>query len=217
MNTTEAPPRTDFDEEGWVQIPHADWKSDAAHARKPLLALLQPANACRLEAMATLRTEATEVIGMVHPQDPDQVKQCLWPPLSKYALQLFDKTAEQKLNGKPGAIRSRAYGRWLTSKCLPAVVDDICAPIFGQFFITVRHVAEFVGEGQAPGGSFVWRALWETLAREFSTTSPTKTLRARLEGLLGGPEPSLGGRINQKRAGFEHPAQANTQEKAAKH
>jgi hypothetical protein len=68
----------------------------------------------------------------------------------EYAEQVLDRMAESKL-GTPGREgRSKAYGRWLRSKCLPAVIDDVCRPIVGQFPITLRYVAEKIGEVHGP-------------------------------------------------------------------
>lgn len=151
-----------IEEEGYALIPRADWRKDAARARKPP-AFLRPVRAARLTAMATLHKEAAATAQSVWPTNKQQVEQYLWPVFSKYAEDVFDKAAEAKLRAKRPGGRLGAYSRWLRSKCLSAVVDDVCRPVLGQFLITVRHAVETIGERQSPEIQSTRRALWGML------------------------------------------------------
>jgi hypothetical protein len=140
----------------------------------------------RLEAIAALRKEAAAIVQSAMPQTKQQLELCLWPALSKYTEELFDKMAEAKLNLGRNR-RPKAYGRWLSSKCVPTVIDDVCTPIFGQFPITVRHVVEIIGENQSPEIESTRRALWGMLTEVMGgpfTENLKKRLNAHLEGRI---------------------------------
>ena len=108
---------------------------------------------------------------------------CLRPLFSAYAESVLDGMAETKL-GAPN-VRSKAYVRWLRTQCLPAVVDDICGPIFGQFPITVRYVAEIIGDVSWPEDRVRARqALWGTIADEVIPGARTRSLVNYLSATL---------------------------------
>jgi hypothetical protein len=168
----------------WIPVERHHWRDDAEYARA-CPPFLRPALAARLDAIAILRREASETIARSKPQTQNELEQCLTPLFLKYAQVVFDGMAEVKMsNGKPGSS-AKAYGRWLRSKCLPAVIDDICRPIFGQFPITVRYLAEIVGDVYWPTEIMRMRqALWGTLAKEVIPDSITRHLENRLSNAL---------------------------------
>jgi hypothetical protein len=162
------------------------WRADSVAARE-CPTFLRPAKVERLAAIAKLRKDAAEVVQRTRPQGRQELEQCLWPVFSEYAEHVFDKMADAKLSASSLGGRSRAYGIWLRSKCLPAVVDDICRPIIGQFPVTVRYVAEIVGEVSRPQELVILRqVLWVTIAEEVipGPDSSTKRLENRLINTL---------------------------------
>jgi hypothetical protein len=166
-------------DEGWTRIRHADWREDAAYARK-CPPSLRPAKAARLDAMAILRREAAEAVQRAKPQTAEGLEQCLRPLFLKYAQNVFDCMAEAKLTRVHGR-RPRGYTQWLRSKCLPAVMDDVCRPIFGQFPITVRYIAEIIGDVHWPEEAIRTRqVLWRTIADEVIPGSRTQSLENHL-------------------------------------
>src|SRR6266702_7692564 len=93
-------------EEGWVPVRRADWREDAAYAQE-CPAFFRPVKTARLEAIATLRKEAAATVQSAMPQTKQQLEQCLWPALSKYTEDLFDKMAEAKLSrGRSGRSKT---------------------------------------------------------------------------------------------------------------
>jgi hypothetical protein len=89
--------------------------------------------------------------------------------------------AESKLGAPVPGGRPKAYGRWLRSKSLPAVIGDVCRPIVGQFPITLRYVAEQIGDVRGPEEMVrVLRTVWRTWADEVIPGSVTKSLETRL-------------------------------------
>ena len=153
---------TGLEEPGYLAIEHADWRKDEARARRPPI-LLRPVRSARLTAMAALHQEATATIQSSWPPTKQRVEQCLWLYFFKYADDVFDKAAEARLGAKRSAGRLGQYSRWLRSKCLPVVVDDVCRPILGQFPITVRHVVETIGGRESAEIESTRRALWGML------------------------------------------------------
>jgi len=167
------------DESIWVSCRH-DWRADAAYALE-CPASLRPAKAARLDAIAILRRGAAEVVQHTQPQTLQELERCLLPEFLKYAEYVFDKMAEAKLNSQSHSGRSKAHQHWLRAKCLPAVIDDVCSPIVGQFPITVRYVAEIVGDVHRPEAMVRMRgALWTMCAHEVIPGSFTRNLENRL-------------------------------------
>jgi hypothetical protein len=160
----------------WVPVVRADWREDAEFA-KECPEVLQPARAMRLAAIGTLKQGAAEVLQRTRPQQQEDVERCLWPVFSEYAERVFDGIAEVEL-GSPSFGDPRRYKKLLKSKYVPAVVGDVCAPIFGQFPITLRYVVEQIGEVYRPDdlvktrqvlwhmiGEAVWPARGSSLSR----------------------------------------------------
>jgi hypothetical protein len=174
-----------FAEDGWTPIPHADLREDAAYARKPP-PFLRPVKVPRLHAIAALHKAAAAAVQSALPPTKQQLELCLWPALSKYAQRVFDKMAEAKLNARRPGGRAGTYARWLRSKCLPAVVDDVCGSVFSQFRITVRYVIEIIGEPQSPEIELTKRMLWGMLTEVFGDKPFTENLRKRLSTHLEG-------------------------------
>jgi hypothetical protein len=174
----------DFEGEGWLRVPHADWHKDSAYSMKPP-PLLRPVKAARLDAIAVLRKQAAAAVQGALPQTKQQAELSLWPVFSKYAEEVFDKMAEAKLGAAGPGSRPKVYGRWLRSKCLPGVVDDICGPIYGQFPITIRNVVEIIGERESPQIDITRRVLWGILTEVIDgpfTQNLKNCLSAHLEG-----------------------------------
>src|SRR5262249_10057214 len=143
----------------WVRVKRHDWREDVTDSLKPS-AFLRPVKAARLDAIATLRKEAAEAVQGTRPQTKQELEQCLWPAFLHYAEGVCDKMAEAKLSATRPR-RSKSYCQWLRSKCLPAVVDDVCRFRIGQFPITVRYVAEMVRDVYWPQeGVRMRQALW---------------------------------------------------------
>jgi len=68
---------------------------------------------------------------------------------------------------------------------LPAVIDDVCRPIVGQFPITLRYVAEKIGEVHGPAEIVRMRGMvWRTWADEVNPGCVTKSLETRLSMTL---------------------------------
>jgi len=102
----------------------------------------------RPAAESKLRRAATDAIEKDLLGDRRQLAQVLWRPLSEYAETIFDRAAENRLGTLGSKISVGRYLRWLESSCIPAVVDDICTPMIGQFHKTVEHVYDALGEGR---------------------------------------------------------------------
>lgn len=167
-------------EPGWLPVARADWREDQAYARENP-GLLRLVRAARLEAVALLYKEAAATVQNTLPQSTQQLEQILWPAFSQYAESVFDRMAQAKLP----VVHSRAYARWLRSKGLTAVVDDVCGPIYGQLLITLRHVVETIGATQSPEIESTRRVLWGTLTEVIGgpfTENLANRLTAQLEG-----------------------------------
>jgi len=108
-------------------------------------AVLKLLSSVRSAAESELRKQAANAIARDLPRDRDRAAQVLWPTLSKYASMLFDTAAEKRLEKLGPRASVEKYLRWLESDCVPAVVDDACAPILGQFHRTVEHVSDILG------------------------------------------------------------------------
>ena len=171
--------------DGWAPVHRATWEEDAAYADE-CPAFLRPAKAARMEAIATLRKRATEAFHASKPQTSEELAKCLWPSHSEYAQQVFDDVAEAKLiRVSPAGKRPRGYERWLRSKCLPAVVDDVCASVYGHFVITVRYIAEQIGEVNWPQDlATARRILWRVYAENLIGGVLTQALEKRLSQML---------------------------------
>jgi hypothetical protein len=172
----------------FTNVPHGSERGignvyDAAYGRDHPHPLLRCVKAARLFAMETLSEEAKGAIERAAPKTPDEAAKLLRPAISKYAKEVFDKRAGAKLREVVPLARSGTYGRWLRSKCLSAVVEDVCRPLCGQFQITVRHIADFIGD-RRPTETF--HALWRILAREWESGSFSDDLRTRLSKELEG-------------------------------
>jgi len=147
----------------WVPVPRADWRDDAAYA-KECPEIIQPAKSVRLAAIGKLRKEAAEVLQRIKPQQEHEVEHCLWPLFSEYAECVLDKMAEAEL-GSISSATAEDYGSWLKSACLPAIIRDVCGPIFGQFPITLRYVVEQIGEVHRPDDLVKMRqVLWHMIS-----------------------------------------------------
>jgi len=169
----------------WVRIPPPNWQEDAAFANKAP-PFLRSIASHRLDAIAALRKEAGHLVEAALPPTAEEVERCLRPAFSKYAEIIFDKRAEFQLGHRPPRHLSR-YSSWLRSKCIPAVVDDIAKPIFGQLAITVRYVAMIIGEGPPQAADLTFRALHRILTEVLG--GPVRhrmvnTLTAHLEGRI---------------------------------
>ena len=172
--------------DGSVRDRQAEWREDAAIARECPPFLL-PAEAARLDAIAKLRKDAADIVQRTTPQEREDMEQCLWPALSEYAQQVFDRMAEARLDRISVDVDSKAYVKWLRSECWAPVVADVCLPIFGQFPITLRYIAEAVGEVSRPPELVRMRqVLWLMIAEEIipGSGSCTKKLEKRLMTML---------------------------------
>jgi hypothetical protein len=146
---------------------------------------LKPVKAARLDAIAVLRKEAASSVQSSLPQTKEAVEQCLWPSLAQYAQTVFDKMAESRLKSGRRSHSSKAYTHWLRSKCLPAVIDDVCQPIAGQYPTTIRLIVETIGKRHSQALDITKRALWEMVALAIGgpfTENLRKCLIAHLEG-----------------------------------
>ena len=172
------------EEADWIRIQRADWRDDADYSLRPPPILLLVKSA-RLDAIMTLRREAADSVLRTLPQTAQDLELCLWPAFSTYAEFVFDKTAEAKLSAGGRGCRSTPYVRWLRSKCLPAVVEDICRPIIGQFPITLHHAVEIIGDGQSRELDSTRQAIWGMLTEVIGGPF-TENLKKRLTVLLIG-------------------------------
>jgi len=179
--STASPSPVPQNQDEWIPVPRADWREEAAASQKPA-PFLRPVAAARLAAIAALRRKAVESVQSVKPQTTHELEQCLSPAFSEYAIHLFDGMAAVKLKTIATARgRSKTYASWLKSKCLPAVVDDLCKPILGQFPITVRYVAETIGDVTWPKELVAMRsAAWRMHAEEVIPGAFTRNLEQRL-------------------------------------
>jgi hypothetical protein len=160
----------------------AEWREDAASARE-CPAFLRPAKAERLAAIAKLRKVAAEEVQRARPQSRQELEQCLWPLLLEYAEHVLDKMAETRVRAGGRGRRTNSYGQWLRSRSLPAVIDDVCRPINGQFVITLRHIAEIIGDVHRPAEIVATRGvLWRAYAEE--VVPHTRKLENRLTNSL---------------------------------
>jgi hypothetical protein len=156
-------PSGDIADAAWVPVPRADWREDATFA-KECPEILQPAKSVRLAAIGKLRKDAAEVLQRIKPQQEHEVEHCLWPLFSEYAECVLDKMAEAEL-GSMSSAAADDYGAWLKSACLPAIIRDVCGPIFGQFPITLRYVVEQIGEVYRPDDLVKMRqVLWHMIS-----------------------------------------------------
>jgi hypothetical protein len=198
--------------DGPIRDRQADWREDAAFARE-CPAFLRPAIGERLAAIAKLRKDAAEGVQRAKPQARQDLEQCLWPPLSEYAVSIFDKMAEAELGASGSGVSPEDYGIWLRSKCVPAVIDDVCRPIFGQFVISVRYIAEILGDVHCPEDVRMRSVLWTMYAEEQIPQSSTKSLENRLTNVLqeeraphwearaAQPRPATGSRVQDEPPG----------------
>jgi DNA-binding XRE family transcriptional regulator len=169
----------DSDGYSWVPVKH-DFQADR-EVSQDCPTFLRPAKAARLKALGILRGHATLTIRSCKPQTSAEVVECSWPLLAQYAREVFDAMAEAKLAGG----RPKSYSRWLREKCLPAVVDDVCRPIVGQFVITIRYVAEMINDIGSPAEDVqTRRVLWRTYADEVIPGDSTRNLGTRLRLML---------------------------------
>ena len=126
---------------------HPGWRQDAEHADNNPCALLLPVTGLRKRAIGILRRNTKCIVLKELPQTREDVARCLEPALSKYARTLFDGSARQKLRvSVPTGDSATAFRVWLRSECLPAVLDDTCSTVHGQFLIAVSRIAEAIPE-----------------------------------------------------------------------
>ena len=194
--------------DGPIRDRQAEWREDAAFALE-CPTFLRPAKAERLAAIAKLRKDAAEAVQRAKPQARQDLEQCLWPLLSEYAGSIFDKMAEAELGASGPGVSPADYAIWLRSKCLPAVIDDVCRPIFGQFVISVRYIAEILGDVHCPEDVRMRSVLWTMYAEEQIPQSSTKSLENRLTNVLqeeraphwearaAQPRPATGSRVQE--------------------
>lgn len=162
----------------WTHIKH-DFQADL-EASQECPPFLRPAKVPRLRALGTLRADAAQIIRSSKPQTVAELAECLWPVLTTYAQEVFDAMAEAARTGR----QPKRYRDWLRGKCVPAVLEDVCRPIVGQFVITLRYVAVLIGEISAPPEDVRTRSvLWRTYADEVIPGDTTKKLETRL-GLM---------------------------------
>jgi hypothetical protein len=120
--------------------PYAEWE-----ARIPENIL-----GVRLQAIANLRDQAEEVITNDEPECPEDVLECLRPAFVRYAEALLDRWAESQLRISSGSTFLASLEEWRR-----VVIEDVCGPIYGQYFLTLRHLANSLGDEH-----FSRRALW---------------------------------------------------------
>ena len=166
--------------------------NDANFAKDPPR-FFRPIEAKRLLALAALRQEAETIIKRELPKTKDGVISCLHPAVGIYAVALFDAMAESELGRLGPQAKVRAFARWLESKCLPAVVEDVSGHLFSQFPVTIGHLTGHFGERHSPetwrallGAWVEWNPFSEGSVRRQVTKSITTSLdarRAHWEGL----------------------------------
>jgi hypothetical protein len=197
-------PSDGLDEPGWVRagsrsemlhqsgpssegpVSYQEWLRKVRRETRIRIATLKLAEAARLGAGAALREEAAHAVHQVWPRTRDHLEQVLWPLLSQYAKSVFDKVAEARLAKTGGAISVPKYARWLRSTAIPAVVDDVSAPIYGQFHVAVQHVIDTIGEARWPEQvEETKRASWGMLTETISGPH-TENLKQRLQAYLEG-------------------------------
>jgi len=162
----------------------AEWRDDAAFALE-CPDFLRPAKAVRLTAIARLRRDAAEAFRRIKPQTREDLEQCMWQVFLEYAGLVFDRAAEVELGASGPSVRPEEYGIWVRSKCLAAVIDDVCQPIYGQFPITVRYLAETVREATRPEELVRMRqVVWMMYADEVIPNASTERLRNYLMNTL---------------------------------
>lgn len=79
---------------------------------------------------------------------------------------------------------------------MPAILDDVCAPIFGQFPVTVRNVAEIIGERHSPELVLTRQALWGMLT-EVTGGPFTENLKNCLSAYLEARMPHWEAKVTQ--------------------
>jgi hypothetical protein len=170
---------------------------DAAHARDNPPPALEPIRSARLIAMEALHEEARAAVQRLAPRWPHEIARCTQPAFSKYAKDMFDKCAEERL-AADGSINSpEEFAGWLRSECLAAVVEDVCG-FYGQFPITLRFIADLIEADEEARET--WRALWRILAEEMFPDSPKDKLKARLAKELDNRSLYWEGRMHDKTA-----------------
>ena len=120
-------------------LPDADFASHNS-------AFFEPVKSHRLNAIATLRREMEDIVEKTRPRTTDDLYRVLLPAVVSYAEDLFDASADAKLqsSGKP-----RSYEKWL-DRCEKAVISDCCEGMGSQFPAAVGLLAEFINERQTP-------------------------------------------------------------------
>lgn len=196
--TSETDARTGASSEGSAS--YQEWLTKVRREARIRTATLKLAEAARLGAGAALREEAAQAVHQVWPRTRDHLEQVLWPLLSQYAKRVFDKVAEARLAKLSGAISVPKYARWLRLPAIPAIVDDICTPIYGQFHVAVQHVIDTIGEARWPEQiEETKRASWGMLTETISGPH-TENLKQRLQAYLEGRIAYWEGKAVEKRS-----------------
>ncbi len=109
----------------------------------------------RLRAIATLRRDMADIVERNPPKTTDELYRALLPTIVTYAEDLFDASADTKLqNGKP-----RSYEKWLDG-CEKAVISDCCEGMASQFPAAVGLLTESNNERRMPETFRAAIALW---------------------------------------------------------
>lgn len=177
-----------------------EWFGQERRSAKKRVAILKLAETTRLTAATKLRKKAAQAVQEVLPATRDQLEQVLWPLLSRYAERVLDSIAEARLvSNQSSALK---YVDWLTSQVIPAVVEDVCTPIVGQYQVALQHVVEVLGEGRWPEQiPETRRALWAMLTEVISGPY-TENLDKRLTAHLNGQIDRWEAEVIKKRSGL---------------
>jgi hypothetical protein len=109
----------------------------------------------RLRAIATLRRDMADIVEKSRPKTTDELYRALLPAIVSYAEDLFDASADTKLqNGNP-----RSYENWLDG-CEKAVISDCCEGMQSQFPAAVGLLTESNNERRMPETFRAAIALW---------------------------------------------------------
>ena len=156
--------------------------NEAELSRRATDVFLRPVEAVRLYAVTRLHSNAIYCVKRETPQTMERLQDCFRPEFVMYAEQLLDAMAEYRLSTMEARVHVN-LGPWLRSECKPAILDDICRPVSGQFLLTVKHVLREL-EGQRLEYGAVTRRLLNDLLSEKRGRAPATVLKRKLAEYL---------------------------------
>jgi hypothetical protein len=138
----------------------------------------------RPAAASELRGGAANAVLQALPSDRQQLEQILWKFLSTYTAAIFDKAADTRLSRLGPKVSVGVYLRWLESNCIPAVIEDVCTPMMGQFDQTIQHVYDILGDGRGSQRIESTKRALAGLLKEVMSGPYTENLENRLRTYL---------------------------------